>query len=402
MELTTDQANALEAFPYFLTSDRTFFVIEGESGSGKSTLLSQMIKKLKSYNKARKLVSPDCWDFEFKFTALTHKAAEVVAEVVEEECVTLFSFLGFTLSQGQPVLKRDVDASSTTVLVVDEASMMDFQLFSRLEAVAKRTGMKVIIIGDPYQLTAVKSKFNVFRKMANYPGAEVHRLREIVRQENGSPIIELSRLFKNVLDGQDFDHYNPDQLIVQHVPEEQFLQMAIADFTAGNRSKVLAYRNQTVQEYNLAIHKALANRTLFAPGDYVTANHFSHTYGISNNASLIVSSSRPDQLVYSVKDGQLVIDGQRVFIKDKEIFVPDNYAKACKLLNKHDLSTEQLMDLRYQYACTVNKSQGSTYDTVFIDVNDIATCTSGETIARLMYVAVSRARHRVVLTGDFA
>ena len=59
------------------------------------------------------------------------------------------------------------------------------------------------------------------------------------------------------------------------------------------------------------------------------------------------------------------------------------------------------VDLRAAYACTVNKSQGSTFDKVFIDIDDIARCNNGEQIARLMYVAVSRARNTVYLTGDF-
>jgi hypothetical protein len=60
------------------------------------------------------------------------------------------------------------------------------------------------------------------------------------------------------------------------------------------------------------------------------------------------------------------------------------------------------VDLRAAYACTVNKAQGSTYDEVFIDLDDISSCTSGDQIARMMYVAVSRARNHVYFTGDLA
>lgn len=58
------------------------------------------------------------------------------------------------------------------------------------------------------------------------------------------------------------------------------------------------------------------------------------------------------------------------------------------------------IDLRAAYACTINKSQGSTYDKVFIDLDDIRKCNSGEQIARMLYVAVSRARFHVYFTGD--
>ena len=36
---------------------------------------------------------------------------------------------------------------------------------------------------------------------------------------------------------------------------------------------------------------------------------------------------------------------------------------------------------------------------IFIDLDDINRCSSAETIARLMYVGVSRARFKVYLTG---
>lgn len=58
------------------------------------------------------------------------------------------------------------------------------------------------------------------------------------------------------------------------------------------------------------------------------------------------------------------------------------------------------IDLRAAYACTINKAQGSTYDKVFIDLDDIRRCNSGNQIARMLYVAVSRARHQVIFTGD--
>jgi ATP-dependent exoDNAse (exonuclease V) alpha subunit len=60
----------------------------------------------------------------------------------------------------------------------------------------------------------------------------------------------------------------------------------------------------------------------------------------------------------------------------------------------------QWVDLRAAYACTINKAQGSTFDRVFIDLDDIRRCNSGDQIARMLYVGVSRARHQVFLTGD--
>jgi ATP-dependent exoDNAse (exonuclease V) alpha subunit len=58
------------------------------------------------------------------------------------------------------------------------------------------------------------------------------------------------------------------------------------------------------------------------------------------------------------------------------------------------------IDLRAAYAQTINKSQGSTYDKVFIDLDNVSRCHVGDQIARMMYVGVSRARSQVIFTGD--
>ena len=60
---------------------------------------------------------------------------------------------------------------------------------------------------------------------------------------------------------------------------------------------------------------------------------------------------------------------------------------------------EEFPDLRPREACTVHKSQGSSFDTVYIDADDLSTCTNIATAARLLYVAVSRSRNRVVFYG---
>lgn len=59
-------------------------------------------------------------------------------------------------------------------------------------------------------------------------------------------------------------------------------------------------------------------------------------------------------------------------------------------------------DLRPRDAATVYKAQGSTYDSVFIDLGDLSTCPNPNQAARMLYVAFSRARHRVFLYGELA
>ena len=51
----------------------------------------------------------------------------------------------------------------------------------------------------------------------------------------------------------------------------------------------------------------------------------------------------------------------------------------------------------FPYAMTVHKSQGSTFNTVFVDTDDIAQCAERDfnMYLKLTYVAISRASHKV-------
>jgi ATP-dependent exoDNAse (exonuclease V) alpha subunit len=61
---------------------------------------------------------------------------------------------------------------------------------------------------------------------------------------------------------------------------------------------------------------------------------------------------------------------------------------------------DNFADFRPRDACTVHKSQGSTKDLVLVDLNNIGSCNFTVMTARMLYVAISRARHRVILYGN--
>jgi ATP-dependent exoDNAse (exonuclease V) alpha subunit len=61
---------------------------------------------------------------------------------------------------------------------------------------------------------------------------------------------------------------------------------------------------------------------------------------------------------------------------------------------------EAFCDLRPIHASTVHKSQGSTYQTVYVDLTDIGRNTRRDVLLRLLYVALTRAKGDVVVTGE--
>ena len=59
-------------------------------------------------------------------------------------------------------------------------------------------------------------------------------------------------------------------------------------------------------------------------------------------------------------------------------------------------------DIRPTYSVTVHKSQGSTFEVAFIDLDDISKNSNALEVARLLYVAMTRASKTVYITGNYS
>ncbi len=92
-----------------------------------------------------------------------------------------------------------------------------------------------------------------------------------------------------------------------------------------------------------------------------------------------------------------------------QTFVPDDQSKKRGLLGR--LASEEDWkayfevkqrwgDVRFPYAMTVHKSQGSTLEHVFVDVTNFNKCRDFPTYRRLLYVAASRASVHLHLLGE--
>ena len=106
----------------------------------------------------------------------------------------------------------------------------------------------------------------------------------------------------------------------------------------------------------------------------------------------------------------LVIDPQAIEIGGNfDVFQAHDLKQVKALLNgyykvgdfeNYHIAKELFADLRPSHACTVHKSQGSTYKTVYIDLGDIGSCYEANAVARMLNTAISRASERLVLFGE--
>ena len=408
--LTEGQQQAYDMFMEFLMKpNETYFVLAGYAGTGKSTLVRKILSELPTVMKTlNMLLVDDKLEYEVYLTATTNKAAEALNHITGVPVSTIQSFLGLVLKKDyetgktELVPKRDATIQYRKLIFVDEASYIDSSLLAQIGAMTKFC--KIVFIGDPAQLTPVKSNLTpVFSQ--GYPTAT---LTEVVRQAEGNPIIEVATSFRHTVNTGVWNAVTLDNKHIRHLPRNDFEQEIIKEFDRpdwkSTDSKVLAWTNKCVQAYNHQIRNLVQGEPELNIDDYAVCNsYFQSSKGKVKTDETVQITDMYDSKEYDVLGKEVEINGRFwAFmpndIQDKRRRI--NQAtkdKNAKLLQYFD---NNWIDLRAAYACTINKSQGSTYDKVFIDLDDIKRCNIGNQIARMMYVAVSRARHEVILTGD--
>lgn len=409
LTLTSDQQSALEAFNGFMCNpDEQVFVLSGYSGTGKSTLVKTLLDKLPGFMKMAKLVSPDLKNYEVALTATTNKAAENFRAITGEVVDTIHSFLGLRVqtnysTQVVTLVPKSGAMKENYLLFVDEASFIDKALLGWIFKLTKNC--KIVFVGDSAQLCPVKSTGTpVFA--AKFTGAH---LSQVVRQAEGNPIVELSTKFRETVSSGQFFSFKPDGDSIIYLDRDDFYMAVEQEFTRPDwkytDSKVLGYTNKCVIGYNQAIQRHVQGTPEFQMGDYAVCNSFISLgrQSIKTDQMVCITTIGPEFENSGVWGRNFILDGTM------EAFMPNslqakNAAIKLAKANGNTSLVERIesrwIDLRSAYACTINKAQGSTFDKVYLDLDDIRKVTSGDTLARMMYVSVSRAKSQVYLTGD--
>jgi len=404
--LTTGQEQAKEAILHFLLdSSQQYFVLKGVAGTGKTFIINKVEYEFAEVEKLLN-VTGEYKPKEWKYTATTHKAAQALRQATTNNTCTIHSLLSLQLKSNYKtgknfLVRASAEPVKDCVIVIDEASYIDYDI---LEAIGKYTeNCKVIFMGDPAQLTPIGLNHSpVF--LAGFP---TYSLTQVVRQSVKHPLSPILEHFRSYILGhiETLPKIAPCPELVRMTSDE-FNKTIISEFTSGwssSKSKVLAWRNKTVTKYNQMLFTGVNNRSNFEKGDVVVNNKA--IPNIPTDAEVEIAGVFPAQSLLVHGHGYTVFTGSKMV----GVFVPDNPADYKKHLNRaiKDGKTEDVKtimdtwaDLRPVYASTVNKAQGSTYDKVFIDLGDFKTLKDPNQLARLLYVALSRAKYQVVFTGD--
>jgi hypothetical protein len=412
------QQAVVNAFPGFLMDDSKEFTITGFAGSGKTFIVQYLADMISKHEELIKLIDPSVPRRQSLFTATTNKAAAVLQEMLQQEVTTIHSLLGLTVMNnyrtGKVTLNKKHASKSlrNTVVFIDEASMINAELLTIIRKSAFPTpGCKIVYIGDSYQLPPVMEDMcPVFQETPN-----THFLNEIQRQVAGSPIIQLSAEYREVLDDHELEWPKiPTNHAITHYDNKvtffNAIETRFKESHEPNDYKVVAWANKRVRDYNTWIRTFSGFTEPYECGEVIITNKplfINGSIAAATDSMHIIRSSFPD-----TEDG---IEGYRIELigMGGSFFQPTDWDQANALAKKHAADAKKTKqwqpyfaikqdwaDLRPIHASTVHKAQGSTYKEVFVDLSNIGKNNKWREVARLVYVAVTRASDHVHIFGE--
>lgn len=350
---------------------RGLTIITGDPGTGKSRTLAAVRDTF------------DQLDHRVVFLAPTNVVAEAARRDGFEEASTIHSALWRFDHAGEMAPSARPEAwDRQTVVIVDEAAMVDSATLLSLFRRVNEAGARIVLCGDDKQLGSVEAG-GMFRELEARYGS--WRLEEIRRQEVAWQCIAslsmargawLEALRRYQLEGRIGWRDTQDGAVAALVEKW-------AEDTAARPARsrlVMAATNALVDELNDGCRAVRRARGELGPDEWIETLRGAIPIAVGDRLMITATDKR-----LGLANGQLgtvlLIEGTTVVmdLEGSVVAVP----------------TERFGGLRHGYASTVHKAQGSTIDETYLLVTGHMRRNAG-------FVALTRHRHDCHLFVDGA
>lgn len=465
-DLNEDQKVVFTDILNFLNNPdkQVMHLLEGYAGTGKTYTLSRILGYVIANTSQR-----------IAMTATTNKAVKVLkraAMLADSDRIsfsTIHSLLGlkenikadgtidFVADKMKP---REID--NYQICVIDESSMLDDKLFLEI-SYCLQSGLKVLFVGDGEQIPPVNGTrthsipFDETMRNQYKIGRSV--LSKIVRQKEGSPIIEATLAIRNNSNSDtrliDLINYDWDKerggVMMLDIDSDNCsttLEKLLTKLYKSDHfdkdadyAKVIAWRNATVNGMNTEIRKILygPSAPAYVIGEKLLANT-PITKEVLNDRGTPVTS-----ILFHTNDEFIISDITRMsrdvrgetieyyqFSVDHESYTGEVTTTKIEVLHEDsatkfkavlDLIKQRAVnlkhipdqakaawkefytcqrifaDIKYNYCITAHKSQGSTYQNCIVMDWDINLNRNVSERNRIKYTACSRAAKTLVVVS---
>lgn len=334
-----------------------FTLIKGNAGTGKTSIVRVTLNILE------KLLDHP----EFVLCALSGRASQVISKSTDREASTIHRLIGF---DGDKEILAEV-------VVVDELSMVDIDLFRKLLSAINK-GTKVIVMGDDKQLPSLQYG-KMIQDLLLFEKVKICSLTQVHRQALDSGVINTAtdiRTDKCPIDYsgehtlgklQDMHIINGGGLLEKAV----FKAIELYNKDDIEAMQVLCATNNMCYHVNKYIQNSVKGKGRFisvkANGKIQTNDNKPATYDIYSGDKIIITRNKYN--VATLEQFEEGIDGMLPLFNGnigKVVEIHDDYV----ILNIQDvdyvLQEDDYDIIQLGYAISCHKSQGGGYDSVVI------------------------------------
>lgn len=445
--LNTDQR---VIFDFVLQDIRKAFIgcihlIKGCAGTGKTFLTSVIVEEIVHNIKMKGNIL--C-------CASTHKAVRVMKEeagISYQKVVfaTVHSALGLrekidghgnVTYEPDKTIQKKIDKAD--FMIIDEASMLNDELFYLIMKQMRGSTLKIIMVGDPVQIPPIgKLDALPFQIEAQKEyKIKVSNLTSIIRQASGHPIIEKSKEIRhNLSSNQSFISRTDVESPVGSVyfcGKENLKEMFAEYFDTFDfkrnmdYARVIAWTNKKVDEYNKMIREVIYKQDKL-PKIVIGEKLIINAPIVKRDRVILNNNDEVEVIGFKICKEE--VKGLDKFIKYYDTTVKyetnffgnmhhqikiihedsdDEFDTICEQVKqvaldelKQNGPTSAKMywvmyynlknyfaQVNWCYSTTVHKAQGSTYINTFIDESDIRKNSNVIERNRILYTAVTRCK----------
>lgn len=421
MEWTNGQNDAIK----FVLRRKSRGTITGAAGTGKTTVINHILSKIPG--KTIILAPTHSAARNYKSGKTIHNFFKIVP-VDPEAPIIEFS----------RNISMDGDDLPDTIFI-DEGSMVNNDMLSDIMKFVNINKIRLIGIGDKYQLPPVNANgFNDFFSPSEFRQIEMN---EIVRQKEGSGIIDYAEQFKQ------YDYIprntNFDNIENLRWESEKFILSFAESYALGKQTRILSYTNKDTEWFNTKCHQMFYDVD-FAKGEkiilqqniykkkedsdefvvyhngmectiissvpeFFVIRDIKNTYHKIDSCVLTILAESGDEISIrvpvSARDKVLIAKLKEPFVKEYLRYKRDkNIGKLEEISLAYGMSQlKALKEISYGYASTIHKSQGRTFDQTYIFVGGAMHYLKQDDIElhnRLNYVASTRCIEKnIILEG---
>jgi len=404
--------------------NENYFSLSGSAGTGKTFLISKLVEEFIKR------------EYKILLTTPTHKSLSVAKYMINSNNIhinakTLQSYLDLTLKEdyllGTKSFKRDKTKDmndfekNLDILLVDESSMVSNTLLKFIDENLEQNKLKIVLfIGDQCQLPPVDEGQNGVISLPKQ-----YKLTQIVRQAKDSYIKLIANELKDCINNKQYtsiyEIFNRSKYKELKIfdNETEFLN----DYTSSkewyNKNyQAISYTNSQVDSQNKLIryrywkaHNIDAVDPLIK-GDILVMNE-PYNNQFRGSEKVIVDKATKEfdkykKIYYwkcldSLGRSFKVVDPDYLIQYNEYLTKVSNEAKAIsfkedalrrKKWRHYFASKNEYASIKYVFASTIHKSQGSTYENAYITASSILPLIyqcEHDIAYRLLYVAVTRA-----------